>query len=387
MMYSFIKTPEQRKLIEQIEALKPSFRAREPELDALGSFPFKDIEELKQIDYHLLTLPKENGGQGFGLYEYILAQEAISEGSGSTGLSIGWHNGIVLEYAENRHWNEQAGQFLVEEIRKGALINSLGTENNTGSPTRGGLPQTNAVADGDDLIINGEKTYASLSPVLDYFLVSATTEEKEVEHIMIPRTATGISIEQSWDSLAMRGTASDTVVFNNVRVPRINILKKNKPVEPVSKGWLLHIPACYIGIAAAARNYALEFATSYVPVSLGKSIAEVPSISQKIGDMELELSTARHLLYGTIERYEAATDKTTFEESLDVTKIAVTSAAISIVNIAMEIVGSRALSESNPMHRYYLNVRAGLYNPPMNDVVISKMANKAIQSMKKSTMK
>ncbi|ARD48604.1 acyl-CoA dehydrogenase family protein [Sporosarcina sp. P33] len=382
-MHSFVKTPEQKKLMEQIKALQPSFRAREPELDALGSFPFKDIEELKQIDYHLLTLPKENGGQGFGLYEYILAQEAISEGSGSTGLSIGWHNGIVLEYAENRHWNKNTGQFLLDEIRKGALINSAGTENNTGSPTRGGLPQTSAIADGEDLIINGEKTYTSLSPVLDYFLVSATTEEQEVEHIMVPRTATGLSIKQSWDSMAMRGTASDTIVLKNVRVPKTNILKKNTPVEPVSKGWLLHIPACYIGIAAAARNYALEFATSYVPVSLGKPIAEVPSIRQKIGEMELELSTARHLMYGTIERYEAASDKTTFEEALNVTKIAVTKAAISIVDIAMKIVGSRAFSESNPMHRYYLNVRAGLYNPPMDDVVISKMANKAIQSLNK----
>ncbi|AOV06917.1 acyl-CoA dehydrogenase family protein [Sporosarcina ureilytica] len=382
-MHSFIKTSEQRKLMEQIEALKPSFRAREAELDALGSFPFKDIEDLKQIDYHLLTLPKENGGQGFGLYEYILAQEAISEGSGSTGLSIGWHNGIVLEYAENRHWKEKPGQFLLDEIRKGALINSAGTENNTGSPTRGGLPQTNAVAEGEDLIINGEKTYTSLSPVLDYFLVSTTTEAQEVEHIMVPRNVPGVSIEQSWDSLAMRGTASDTLVLTNVRVPKTNILKKNTPVEPVSKGWLLHIPACYIGIAAAARNYALEFATSYAPVSLGKPIAEVPAIRQKIGEMELELSTARHLLYGTIERYEAAADKTTFQESLGVTKIAVTNAAISIVDTAMKIVGSRALSESNPMHRYYLNVRAGLYNPPMDDVIISNMANTAIQSLLK----
>jgi len=376
---SFIKTAEQQKLMNQIDELKPVFQAREPELDALGSFSFKNIEDLKKINYHNLTLPKENGGQGFGLYEYILAQEAISKGCGSTGLSIGWHNGIVLEYAENRHWNDFAGNFLLVEISKGALINSAGTENNTGSPTRGGLPQTKAVADGDYLIINGEKTYTSMSPVLDYFLVTAATDEDEVELIVIPRESPGLSIDESWDSLAMRGTASHTIVLENVRVPASNILKKSTPAQPVSKGWLLHIPACYIGIAAAARTYAVEFATSYVPVSLGKPIAEVPSIKQTIGEIELELSTARHLLYGTIERYEAAADKTTFEEALNVTKIAVTNAAISIVDKAMKIVGSRALSETNPMHRYFLNVRAGLYNPPMEDMVISQLANKAIQ--------
>jgi len=49
-----------------------------------------------------------------------------------------------------------------------------------------------------------------------------------------------------------------------------------------------------------------------------------------------------------------------------------------VVDLAMRIVGARALSESNPMHRYYLNVRAGLYNPPLSDVIQSKLANEAI---------
>jgi len=380
-MASFIKTVEQQQLIEKIEKLKPIFQAREPELDALGSFPFKDIEDLKKINYHMLTLPKEYGGQGFGLYEFILAQEAISEGSGSTGLSIGWHNGIVLEYAENKHWNDLPASFLLKEISKGALINSAATEKDAGSPTRGGLARTRAQVDGENLIISGEKTYTSLSPVLDYFLVTATNDADEVDLIMIPRETQGLSIDKSWDMLAMRGTASHTLILDNVKVPTTNILNKRTSAKPNAIGWLLHIPACYIGIAAAARTYAIKFATSYIPSSLGKPIAEVPSIKQTIGEIELELSTARHLLYGTIERYEHATNKTDFEEALNVTKVAVTNAAISIVDKSMKIVGSRALSASNPMHRYYMNVRAGLYNPPMEDMVKAQLANKAIQNL------
>jgi len=380
-MASFIKTAEQQQLIDQIKILKPVFQAREPELDALGSFPFKDFEDLKKINYHTLTLPKENGGQGFGLYEFILAQEAISEGSGSTGLSIGWHNGAVLEYAENKHWNKQPAKFLLEEIRKGALINSAATENNAGSPTRGGLPKTNAIIVDDNLIINGEKTYTSLAPVLDYILVTATTSNNEVEFIVIPRNTPGVSIVESWDMLAMRGTASHTLVLDNVKVPLLNILRKRTSHKPSAQGWLLHIPACYIGIAAAARTYAIEFATSYAPSSLGKPIAEVPSIKQTIGEMEIELLTARYLLYGTVERYVNAIDKTTFEEALHLTKIAVTNAAILVVDKAMKIVGSRAFSASNPMHRYFLNVRAGLYNPPMEDLVMAKLADQAVRDI------
>ncbi|CEG24190.1 Putative acyl-CoA dehydrogenase YdbM [Planococcus massiliensis] len=379
-MDTFIKTPQQQELINQIHALAPAFQKREPELDAIGSFPYENINELKQLGYHTLTLPKEMGGQGFGLYEYILAQEAISQASGATGLSIGWHAGIILEYAENRHWHQDSAAWLTEEIRKGALINTAATENNAGSPARGALPRTFAVKDGDEWVINGEKTYTSMAPVLDFIFVTATVDEEQIETFIIPRKTEGVSIDETWDMLAMRGTASHTLVMRDVRVPSSFILKPSG-AKAAGKGWLLHIPACYIGMAAAARTQAIEFAVSYEPASLGKPISETPNIRQLIGEMELELTTARHLLYGTVERYLQASDRAAMDEALNVTKIAVTQAAMGIVDKAMKIVGSRALSEANPMHRHYLNIRAGLYNPPMEDMVKAQLANQAIQSI------
>ena len=376
-MDSFIKTPQQQKMIEDIRSLQQSFEQREPELDAIGSFPRQNINDLKKIGYHTLTLPAEYGGQGFGLYEYILAQEAISQASGSTGLAIGWHTGIVLEFAENRHWQPEPAHWLMDAIKEGALINTAATESNAGSPTRGALPKTTALRDGDDFIVNGEKINTSMAPALDYIFVTAADEQDEMLTLVIPKSAAGVSIEQSWDMLAMRGTASQTLVLENVRIPASYVLKTAAAKAP-AKGWLLHIPACYIGIAAAARNYALGFAASYIPASLGKPISETPSIQSLIGEMELELATARHLLYGTVERYEHAKDKAALQGALDATKIAVTQAAIGVVDKAMKIVGSRALSESSPMHRYYLNVRAGLYNPPMEDMVKAQLAQKAL---------
>lgn len=376
-MDALIKTPQQQKMIEEIRSLQRTFEQREPQLDSIGSFPYQNIQDLKKIGYHTLTLPAEYGGQGFGLYEYILAQEAISQASGPTGLAIGWHNGIVLEFAENRHWREEPAAWLLEAIKSGALVNTAATENNAGSPVRGALPKTTAVRDGDHFIVNGEKIHTSMAPMLDYLFVTATAERDVVLTLAIPKGTPGVSIEETWDMLAMRGTASQTMVFDNVRIPASYVLKTAAAKFP-AKGWLLHIPACYIGIAAAARNYALQFATSYIPASLGKPISETMSIQSLIGEMELELATARCLLYGTVERYEQARDKAAMQFALDATKIAVTEAAIGVVDKAMKIVGSRALSESSPMHRYYLNVRAGLYNPPMEDMVKAKLAQKAL---------
>lgn len=380
-MEPFIKTPEQQQLIDGLTSLRPAFLAREPLLDQLGSFPAENINDLKRLNYHTLTLPREFGGQGFGLYEYILAQEAISESSGSTGLAIGWHTGIVLEYAENRHWIPESADWLLEKVAGGALINTAATESNAGSPGRGAIPKTRAVKDGEELIITGRKTYTSLAPMLDYLFVTAAAENEQVITVIIPKEFQGVSIEESWDMLSMRGTASHTLVLEDVRIPSSYVLKASA-APGNSKGWLLHIPACYIGIAAAARTYAVEFAAGYMPASLGKPIASTASIQQIIGEMELELATARHLLYGTVERYEHAANKAEMDEALEITKIAVTNAAISIVDKAMKIVGSRALSASNPMHRHLLNVRAGLYNPPMEDMVKSKLALRAIDQFK-----
>src|SRR5690606_7595355 len=172
-MNQFIKTPEQQALVDQLRALQPVFQARKPELDARGSFPFENIKDPKKMKYHNLTSPKEFGGHGSVLDEYVLAQEAMAEGATATALCIGRHVGIVLEYAENRHWHIKSAEWLMAEIAKGALINTAATEANAGSPARGALPRTSAVSDGDHYIINGEKTYTSMAPALDYIFVTA----------------------------------------------------------------------------------------------------------------------------------------------------------------------------------------------------------------------
>jgi alkylation response protein AidB-like acyl-CoA dehydrogenase len=69
-------------------------------------------------------------------------------------------------------------------------------------------------------------------------------------------------------------------------------------------GWLLHIPACYLGIAQAARDYAVKFATEYSPNSINGTISELPNIQTLIGHMDLELMKARHFLYSTAELYD-----------------------------------------------------------------------------------
>ena len=88
---------------------------------------------------------------------------------------------------------------------------------------------------------------------------------------------------------------------------------------------------------------------------------------------------ARVFLYQIAKKYDEAEDKLSLQAELAAVKYAVTNAAISIVDKSMRIVGAKVY-QKNPLHRYYLNVRAGLHNPPMDDATLSMLADAAFRS-------
>lgn len=361
---------------EKIKPLIPDFQSREPALDQLNSFPFENINDLKKIGYTKAMLP-QNGGMS--LVDFVQHQELIAKGCGATGLSIGWHTGILMEYAEYRHWNPDIADFLVGEVQKGKLINAAASERNAGSPLRGAAFKTKAVLDGHEYLLSGEKTFTSAAPVLDYVFVSASIAETSDSAVfLVPMSTEGVSIRETWDSVAMRGTASHDLILENVRIPAHYIVEKlDDSYRARRKGSLLHIPACYIGIAGAARDHALHFAASYTPAALDHPIGELPVIQQTIGEMEMKLMTARQFLYRTAELYDREPNEP-IKPQMAAAKAFVTNTAIEVTDIAMRIVGARSLSEKNPLHRYWQNVRAGLHNPPMDDIAYRTLAQDAL---------
>lgn len=367
-------------ILSKLKALTPAFQAREPELDKLNSFPYQNISDLKDIGYTTLTLPKELGGGGMGLSDFLHFQEQIAKGCGSTALSIGWHMGTVLEFAEHHHWNPDISPFLIKEIQNGALINTAASERNAGSPLRGAKPVTAALLtpDKQSYIITGEKTFTSAAPMLDYLLVTAAVEDGQTATFLIPKNQKGVSLRETWDSVALRGTASHDLVLDHVEIPANYLLEYAKPeTKARRKGWMLHIPACYLGIAGAARDYAVRFAANYVPTSLGTPIGTLPVMQQQIGEMELKLMAAREFLYTIARQYEENPQKD-FKTEIGAVKTFVVNQVIEIVDLAMRIVGSRSLSQKNPLHRYHQHVRAGLHNPPMDDITFKMLAESAL---------
>lgn len=379
----FIITDRQKEIISKIDKLIPLFYERSQEIDEKGAFPYQNIEELKQIRYPKLTVPTEYGGDEISLYDFVLFQERLAQGDGSTALAIGWHVGIMMDLATNRPWQEDLFKKVCKDVvQNGALLNSAASEPKTGSPTRGGRPETTATKHENGWLINGRKTFTTMSPVLDYFLVTATVEDTgEVGQFLIPKNVNGVDVHETWDSISMKGTGSHDLILEQVHIPEEYLLEMKTNGKPKASGWLLHIPACYLGIAIAARDFAVNFTRTYSPNSISGTISELPNIQRHIGEIELELLAARHFLYSVARKWdEHPLQRAGMAAELGSAKVVATNTAISIVDKAMRITGARSLLRTNPLQRYYRDVRAGLHNPPMDDAVITMLSKQAIMS-------
>ncbi|MEK4249253.1 acyl-CoA dehydrogenase family protein [Paenibacillus sp. FSL W7-1287] len=383
----FVMSSEQKERLTAIGKLADSFASEAHRVDAEHDFAFEHIEALRKLNYFSYTVPREFGGEGVTLYEFVMLQERLAQGDAAIALGVGWHLSVMFELNLNKPWSEAALAALNEQVvKQQILVNRAATEKASGSPTRGGKPQTTALQCTDgSYVLNGRKTFTTLSPVLDYFLVTAGLDEDTVE-FMIPRTADGLRIEQTWNMLGMRGTASHDLVMEEVLLPA-SALMQVFPVFPKKKAQLaaphlLHIPACYLGIALAARKEAIKFAYSYQPNSLSTSIIHVPHIVQQLGQIELELQTARHFMYSVAARWDQKVlppEQLSIE--LNAVKVTAIQTALSVVDKAMRIVGAHSLALDHPLQRMYRDVRFGLHNPPMEDAVLSMLGRLAIKDI------
>lgn len=309
-------------------------------------------------------------------------QEKIAIQDGSTALAIGWHMGITKSLGETNTWDEAVYKKFAEDVvATGALINNVASERATGSPTRGGLPETTARRTENGWILNGRKTFATLAPVLDYISVSATIEgTDEVANFLVRSKLQGVSVDETWDSIAMRATGSHDLVFDRVELQKEDLVHYLTPGNKQAQGWLLHIPACYLGIAKAAQHYAVNFAKTYSPNSIEGTIADIPAVKQKLGEIELRVLESSAFLYHIAEKWDQADEieRIQLKPELSAVKLAVVNKAVEIVDIAMRVVGARSLSASNPLQRYYRDIRAGLHNPPMDDMTLMQLATRSL---------
>jgi alkylation response protein AidB-like acyl-CoA dehydrogenase len=374
----FVRNEEERLRVEKVERLAAKFAERAARHDEEGSFPFDNFADLREAGYLKLTVPAEYGGDGIDLHGLVLLQERLAYGDGSTALAVGWHVGQMFHYRESGKWQQKLFAELCRSVvRDGTMINTFASEASTGSPSRGGRPETIAVRSDGGWRLTGRKTFSTLSPILDRFVVSAYIPEEAAVSEFLVMKSENVTLVETWNSLGMRATGSNDVILDGAFVPSEHRIAGGGIDD--GSGWLLHIPACYMGIALAARDYALEFARTYQPNYTDKSIASFPAVQASIGEMELALRSARTILFAAADRWDKEPDnRSALKSELGLAKHVTTNNAIRVVDLAMRIVGGTSLSRSLPLERYYRDVRAGLHNPPMDGTVIQNLASSAL---------
>ena len=154
-------------------------------------------------------------------------------------------------------------------VREGALVNAASTEEGTGSPSRGGLPDTRAVRAGDFYLLSGEKTYTTWLPVLRFAVVSARLEDQpgvdsradpRVGLLLVDLDAPGVERRAGFDALGMRGSASGTVRFADVAVPAEMLIVARDAGQPDPRGaspqgWFAAcLAGTYLGVGEGARS-------------------------------------------------------------------------------------------------------------------------------------
>jgi alkylation response protein AidB-like acyl-CoA dehydrogenase len=360
--------------------------------DRDGTFPVEGLAVLADNGYLALALPAVLGGEAAGVGEMLLGNLELAKGDASLALVVAMHGALLGRVRDAGVWPAAlfarvGGEVAGARQGHGALINSLASEPEMGSPSRGGLPATRADHVDGGFVLNGRKSFSSGSTVLRWGVVSAAihvdSRDPYLGSFLVPLSAAGVSIEPTWDTLGMRATCSHTLVLQEVFVGEDVEVPRDTPARdplPHERAWSLTVAAVYLGVAEAARDFALAFARSRTPTALGgKSISTLPSIRDRAGRMDLALFQARGLLVSTARTWDAAPG-VEMEAALASAKVVASNGAIAVAEQAMRLVGGSSMDRSLPLERHYRDVRGGLHHPPQDDAAIALFAREALDT-------
>ena len=366
------------------------FAERAPRHDREGSFPFENFDELREAGFYGLTVPERFGGAEAPLRTYLGVLEAIATGDGSTALSFMMHLKTFGQERESPayppEWFERMAR---EAVNDGHLVNTVATEEGLGSPAGGGLPETTAQPVDGGWLLTGRKTFTTLAPVLHSFIVLARIptpegQPPEVGNFMVLRGDAGLRVEETWDSLGMRATGSHDAVFEDVRLDADRLLNRRALGKSDARGaagmaWFaLGLAAVTIGVASAARDYAVAYARERTPNS-NRTIKEYPGVRTRIARIDLLLQRSRALMWDACAAWEQRTGTPPAPiDRIAIAKIDTLNNCIEAVDLAMRVVGGVSLQKSRPMERYYRDVRAALHNPPLEDRALEQLARTAL---------
>ena len=270
-------------------------------MDRQGIYPTELVQRLGEMGFMGMFLPQEFGGSGMDLLSYVVAMEEISKAWASLAVVMSVQNSLVCAPILRFGSPAQKKKYLAL-LGRGQWLGCYAlTEPGSGSDA--GSIQTRARRVGKDYGLNGNKIFTTNGSRADLAIVYAVTDpakgKKGISAFLVETNSPGFSAGKLEDKLGLRSSETASLIFEDCRVPRENLLGEEGEGFRIA---LATLDGGRIGIAAQALGIAqgcLEESVAYAQQrrQFGHAIAEFQAIQWMLADMATEIDAARLLTY------------------------------------------------------------------------------------------
>ncbi|MFC6099290.1 acyl-CoA dehydrogenase [Olivibacter domesticus] len=328
------------------------------EWDEEQLFPIDLFKRMGELGLLGILVPENFGGAGLGYQEYVDVIVEVARVCGGIGLSLAAHNSLCTGHILAFGNDDQKNKWL-PKLASGEWIGAWGlTEANTGSDAL--RMQTTAVLEGDCYVINGTKNWITHGKSGNIAVIMARTGKKGesggISAFVIEKGTPGFSHGKKENKLGMRASETTELIFENVKVPKENLLGVEgegfKQAMKVLDGGRISIAALALGIAKGALDAAIRY--SKEREQFGQPIANFQGISFKIADMATEVEAAELLIRKAADLKNKGLPVT---KASAMAKYFASEVAVRVATDAVQIFGGYGYTKDFPVEKFYRDAK------------------------------
>lgn len=300
-------------------------------------------------------IPEEFGGAG-GDFRHEAAIYSELGRADFVDFGIGVHSGIVLPYFLHLGTERQKADWLPKLCSGEAIAAVAMTEPGTGSDLRS--IATKAVRDGDEYVLNGQKTFISNGILADVVIVAARTGDTGLSLFIVEKDRPGFSVGRAIKKIGLEGQDTAELYMSDVRIPAENLLGGEEGVGMKQLKTMLPQERLVIAIQGlGSLETAIRLTVDYAKdrKAFGAPLMDLGTIRAVLAEVETEADLARvYLDYCVLRLLRGDLDVATAAKA----KWWVTDRQVSIIDRCLQIFGGYGYTTEYPISQLYLNARA-----------------------------
>jgi alkylation response protein AidB-like acyl-CoA dehydrogenase len=364
-------------------SMAQAFEERADLYDRTSAFPTADIDDLRDAGLLGLMVPVSLGGMGASFANYVAVAREFATGSGATALVFNMHASVTGALATTpddvaRAFGATESFFAArDEVLRGAASGSLYqvAMSEAGAGSRFSQMTTTYEPEGNGWRIRGRKTFCTGAGYADaYLVVAKSVDGQRISQFLVPRSE-GIIVEQTWDSLGMRATASNDLILD-LHAPDEALLGGVEGLAPllaqVMPQWLVaSYAAVYIGVAQAALHAATNQLTA-------RGLAHLPAVRARVGRADAATHAAWLVVAEAARRIDEAPGVPDTNRWVYRAKLLAGETAMSVAASMVEACGTSATRRGQPLERLFRDARCGSLQPATSDVCADWLGTAAL---------